>query len=254
VEIKGCRVLVTGSAKRVGKEIAVELARLGATVMIHAFKSRKEAAETASEIEAFTGYRPLVLHGDISLVKTWTAMNSEIEKQHGGLDVWVHNASIFSATPFFSTSEDEWQQFMNVNLKGAFLGCQVLGEWMKHAGRGKIIAIGDVAAELVWPSYIPYSVSRAGMHALMKGMAQLLAPHVQVNVVAPGPVLLPDGTDKAERQRILETIPLQRIGTPEDVVKAVRFLVESDIITGQVIRVDGGRSLGAMHRMLNDKC
>ncbi|NOY23424.1 MAG: SDR family oxidoreductase [Acidobacteria bacterium] len=242
MEIKGCRVLITGSAKRVGKKIAVDLARLGATVILHAFKSRNEAAETASEIEAFALYRPMVVHGDVSLRETWTAMDGEIEKHHGGLDVWVHNAAVFSATPFFSTSEEDWQQFMDVNLKGAFFGAQVLGERMKQTGRGKIIAIGDVAAELAWASYIPYSVSKAGMHGLMRGLARLLAPEVQVNVVAPGPVLLPDGTKDAERHRIMQTIPLQRIGEPADVSKAVRFLLESDYVTGQVIRVDGGRS------------
>lgn len=244
MEIKGCRTLVTGSAKRVGKKIAVDLARLGASVILHAFKSRNEAADTASEIEAFAGYRPLVVHGDISLRKTWESMDRDIEEQHGGLDVWIHNASIFSATPFFSVSDKDWQHFMDVNLKGAFYGAQVLGERMKRAKSGKIIAIGDVAAELAWPSYLPYSVSKAGMHALMRGLAQLLAPHVQVNVIAPGPVLLPEGADEAERQKILQTIPLQRIGEPADVSKAVHFLIDSDYVTGQVIRVDGGRGLG----------
>jgi len=243
VEISGCRVLITGSAKRVGKVIALELARLGAAVILHAFKSNEAAAAAASEIEALTSCRPLVLSGDISQRETWTAMDSEIEKHYGGLDVWVHNASVFAATPFFSVSDREWQHFMDVNLKGAFFGAQVFGGEMKKKGRGKIIAIGDVAGELIWPSYIPYSVSRAGMHALMKGLARLLAPDVQVNVIAPGPVLLPENTDDAERQRILETIPLSRIGEPEDVAKAVSFLMSNDFVTGQVLRVDGGRSL-----------
>ena len=251
MEINGCRTLITGSAKRVGKKIAVELARAGATVILHAFRSRSEAAETASEIEGFAGYRPLVLHGDIALRETWVDMDREIEKQHGGLDAFVHNASVFSATPFFSTSDEDWQQFMDVNLKAAFLGCQVLGERMRQAGRGKIIAIGDVAGELIWPSYIPYSVSRAGMHALMKGLAQLLAPEVHVNVVAPGPVFLPEDTSEAEQQWIKQTILLQRIGEPEDVAKAVLFLLDSDFVTGQVIRVDGGRRTAARPGRVN---
>ncbi len=241
MEIKGCRILITGSAKRVGKVIALSLARFGATVILHAFKSGEAATATASEIEALALYRPPVLSGDISLRETWITMKDEIEKYCGGVDVWVHNASVFSETPFFTTTEGQWQHFMDVNLKGAFFGAQVFGEQMKKKGGGKIIAIGDVAGELIWPSYIPYSVSRAGMHALMKGLAQLLAPDVQVNVVAPGPVLLPEGISEAERQKIVKTIPLQRIGKPEDVAKAVRFLIDSDFLTGQVIRVDGGR-------------
>ncbi len=243
MNLEKCRILVTGSAKRIGKHIARELAAHGASPILHAHKSRDDVIATAADIEAISGLRPLILYGDLSRRNTWIAMDREIEKNFGRLDVWVQNASVFYATPFFSATNDDWQQFMDINLKAAFLGAQILGKRMMAEKHGKIIGIGDVAAKLAWPSYLPYAVSKAGMGTLMKGLAQLMAPYVQVNVIAPGPVLLPEETKKRDRDRILQTIPLKRIGKPEDVAQAVRFLIENDYITGQTLYVDGGRSI-----------
>ena len=161
----------------------------------------------------------------------------------GRIEILVNNAAIFYRTPFEKVTEEDWDRFLDVNLKGPFLLCRRIGGIMLRQGQGKIISLADLAGLKVWAEYIPYSVSKAGLIALTQGLAKALAPAVQVNAVAPGAVLLPEGTTPEERERAIRRIPLDRLGTPEDIARAVVYLIRNDFITGEVLRLDGGQHL-----------
>ncbi|NOX38774.1 MAG: SDR family oxidoreductase [Calditrichaeota bacterium] len=236
-------VFITGSAERVGKHIALFLAQKGASVVIHYHTKKEKARQTAQEI-AQLGTPPLVVQGDISSAADWERMRDTILQHHGRIDVLVNNAAIFYKTPFLDSDEKDWDRFMNVNLKSVYLGSRIIGAEMVRQKSGKIINIADVSAYTIWPQYIPYCVSKAGVIALTRGLAKALAPHVLVNAIAPGTILLAEQYDEEEEMALIQKTPLKRIGDPQDIAATVAFLIEgSDFITGAVINVDGGRSL-----------
>lgn len=235
--------LVTGSAIRVGKAIALTLAGKGAKLAVHYNSHEDKAHETAEQIRKIGG-EAIVLKADISQKEDWIRMRDFILKKWGKIDILVNNAAIFYRTPFLKISDDQWNHFMNINLKGVFLGCQIMGEVMLKNKSGKIINIADVSAEAAWPNYIPYCISKAGVIALTKGLAKAFAPHITVNAVSPGTVMLAEEYDKDEESYLMDRTPLKRVGEPQDIANSVAFLIEgSDFITGAVINVDGGRSL-----------
>lgn len=243
MNIKDKVCLVTGSAVRVGKEIALTLAEKGGKIVIQYRSQENKALETSRTLEAI-GSDFLILYGDISAKENWLKMKKTILEKWDSIDVLVNNASIFLKTPLFNISDEDWNLIMKTNLYGTFLGCQIMGEFMYQNRSGKIINIADVSAENVWPSYIPYCVSKAGVVALTKGLSKALAPYVTVNTVSPGTVLLADEYDAEEEKYLIERTPLKRVGDPKDIANTVAFLIEgSDFITGETIKVDGGRSL-----------
>lgn len=219
------------------------LARKGAQVVLHYRTQAENARKTAAEISAF-GLTPSIVSGDVSKAEDWQKMTDETLAAHGHIDVLINNAAIFYRTPFLKTTEADWDHFMDVNLKSVYLGCRIIGEKMVAQKQGKIINMTDVATEKIWENYIPYSVSKAGVVALTKGLAKALAPHVTVNAISPGAVLLPDDYSEKRTTYLTETTPLKRIGSPEDIARTAAFLLEgSDFVTGTIIKVDGGRSL-----------
>ena len=133
-----------------------------------------------------------------------------------------------------------WDAVVDLNLRADFLLSQAAAPALK-AVRGKIVNISDVAAHEAWPAFLPHSISKAGVEMLTRGLARLLAPEVTVNCIAPGPVLLEDATTDAARQKLLDSIPLKRIGTPADILRAIRFFLASDYVTGTTLVVDGGQ-------------
>ncbi|MCB0300263.1 MAG: SDR family oxidoreductase [Calditrichaeota bacterium] len=236
-------ILVTGSANRVGKATALMLAKKGGRLVIHYNSSAAKARETEKEVAAI-GEPPLLVQGDLSREKSWIALRDRILERFGKIDVLVNNAAIFYKTPFLQSTEKEWDHFMDVNLKSTYFGCRIMGEVMVRQQRGKIINLADIAPERVWPSYIPYCVSKAGVVALTKGLAKALAPHVSVNAVAPGAVMLPKDFDAGQAENLRKKIPLQRFGSAEDIAKTIAFLIEGgDFINGEIIKVDGGQSI-----------
>jgi pteridine reductase len=243
MNINGKVCLITGSSVRVGKSIAKTLALNGARIAIHYNNNLEEAKNSANEIKK-NGGKVLILKADISKKEDWLNMRSKILREWNKIDVLVNNAAIFYKTPFFETSEEDLNQFLNINLKGVFYGCQVMGETMYNNKSGKIINIADVSAESVWPHYIPYCISKAGVIALTKGLAKSLAPYVTVNTISPGTVLLAQNYDEQEENQLINRTPLKRVGNPEDIANTVKFIIQdTDFITGANINVDGGRSL-----------
>jgi len=243
MDLKNKVALITGSAVRVGKATARLLAERGAQVVVHYRTNAEEAAATADEI-AEIGLKPLVVKGDVSKMEDWQQMRTAILDAFGRVDILVNNAAIFYPTPFLKSTEDDWDTFMNVNLKSVYMGCRLFGELMYEQKSGKIVNIADVSSDKVWQEFIPYCVSKAGVAAITKGLAKALAPYVTVNAVSPGTVLLADEYDEELEQRLIDKTPLKRVGEAEDIAESVRFVLEaSDFITGANIPVDGGRSL-----------
>lgn len=241
VQASGKIALVTGAARRVGKAIALALAQRGAHVAISYNRSADEARQAVQEIEAH-GVRGLAVRGDIRRSGEVNAMVAQVIEHFGRIDILVNNASNYYKTPFQDLTEEQWDDLVDTNLKGTFLVAKRVGNEMLKAGSGKIINLADWAGFRPYKDYIPYCVAKAGVIALTKALAKTLAPNIQVNAVAPGPVLLPEEFDDRVREAVVRATPLQRIGSPDDIAQTVVFLIEgSDFITGATIVVDGGR-------------
>jgi pteridine reductase len=241
VQAAGKIALVTGAARRVGKAIALALADRGAHVVITYHTSGVEALATLQEIEA-RGVQGMALQGNITCSDDVDVIVREVIKRFDRIDILVNNASNYYKTPFETLNEAQWDDLVGTNLKGTFLVSKRVGDEMLKAGLGKIINLADWAGFRPYKDYIPYCVAKAGVIALTKALAKTLAPHIQVNAVAPGPVMLPEGFSDNLRQAVVRATPLKRLGTPEDIARTVVFLVEgSDFITGAIIPVDGGR-------------
>jgi NAD(P)-dependent dehydrogenase (short-subunit alcohol dehydrogenase family) len=234
--IDGKVALITGSAKRIGREIAFELARRGARIAVHYRSSEKEAMEVAGTAGA-------VFKADLRDDRSIDTMFQEIESRFGGLDILLNSASVFSAATAEDATPEHWDSQMDTNAKAPFFCAQHAARLMRARGAGKIINMADVAGELIWPSYLPYSVSKAALIAVNRGLAKAYAPEIQVNAIAPGPVLFPDYYTEEEKKSAVSRTLLKRAGSPADIVSAVVFLIENDYITGEVIHVDGGRHI-----------
>src|SRR5438132_1364587 len=234
MELRGRWGLVTGAGKRIGRWIALALAGRGLNVIVHYHASADAAAATVREIEAL-GVRALALPGDLGRGDDVARLAREAEAHSGGVDVLVNNASNYLRAPFDELTEAIWDASLDVNLKAPFLLAWHLGRAMRARGRGRIVNLADWAGERPYADYLPYCVSKAGVICLTKALAKALAPAVQVNAVSPGPVLPPEDLTPSEREAIVRATPLRRFGTPEDVARCVRFLVEeADFTTGAV--------------------
>ena len=242
MELEGKVALVTGAAKRLGRSLALALAERGAELAVHYHASEREAHELLALLKR-AGGKPIAVPGDISRAADVERIVEAAMQAFGRIEILVNSAAIFYRTPFATLTEADWDRVLGVNLKGPFLLCRRVGEIMLRQGRGKILNLADIGGMKVWAEYLPYSVSKAGLIALTQGLAKALAPAVQVNAIAPGTVLLPEDTPPEERDRAIRRIPLARLGSPEDIVRAALYLLESDFVTGEVLSVDGGQRL-----------
>src|SRR5215813_5292972 len=236
MDIEGKVALITGSAKRIGREIALELARRGAQIVVHYRSSASEAKEVAGDTGA-------IYQAELTNTDAIEKMFRAVEQKFGRLDILVNSASMFSPATADDATPDHWDAQMDTNAKAPFFIAQYAARLMRRNGAGKIINIADVAGEVIWPSYLPYSVSKAALIAVNRGLAKAYAPEIQVNAIAPGPVLFPEYYTEEQKQSAIERTLLKRSGSPRDIVNAVVFLIESDYITGEVIHVDGGRHI-----------
>jgi 3-oxoacyl-[acyl-carrier protein] reductase/pteridine reductase len=231
--------LVTGAAKRIGRSIALELASEGVAVVVNYRHSQTEADETVSDIRS-AGGRAIAVQADVSNGGQVAALIGTVEKEFGRLDILVNNAGMFAAAPFDQMTEQQWDEMLSVNLKSQFLCAQAAAKLMKRQGKGRIINISSIGGLLAWPKYAHYCVSKAGVIMLTRCLARALAPEITVNSVAPGTIQfegeLPD-------EDYIRRTPLRKTGRGNDIAEAVLFLAKSNFITGQVLVVDGGRTL-----------
>jgi len=242
MDLEGKVALVTGAAKRLGRSLALALAERGAEVAIHYHASERQAHQLLAQLKR-AGGKPIAVPGDVSQAADVDRIVEAAMQAFGRIEILINCAAVFYRTPFATLTEADWDRVLGVNLKGPFLLCRRVGEIMLRQGRGKILNLADIGGMKVWAEYLPYSVSKAGLIALTQGLAKALAPAVQVNAIAPGAVLLPEDTPPEERDRALRRIPLGRLGSPEDIVRAAVYLLESDFVTGEVLSVDGGQRL-----------
>jgi NAD(P)-dependent dehydrogenase (short-subunit alcohol dehydrogenase family) len=248
MNISGKVALITGSAKRIGRLTAIELAKRGARVAIHFRNSGQEANETLRLIQAEGGTGAL-FQADLSEIPAIEEMFRKLDQQFGGLDILVNSASTFHTSTAGETSAELWDEQLNSNARAPFFVAQSAAQMMMKRGedhqghQGKIINIVDVAGEVIWPGYFAYSVSKAALIAVNRGLAKAYAPSIQVNGIAPGPVLFPDHYTEEQKRSAIERTLLKRAGHPSDIVNAVVFLIENDYITGEIIHVDGGRHI-----------
>jgi NAD(P)-dependent dehydrogenase (short-subunit alcohol dehydrogenase family) len=243
MELKGKVALVTGSAKRVGRAIAAALAERGASVAIHYRSSKDEADQLARELSG-SGVRAQAFHADLEKVHEIEAMTQEVLRVFGRIDVLVNSASVFYRKPIEEVTEYDWDRNLNTNLKAPFFLSKFAGLAMRRQGAGKIVNIGDWAAVRPYKNYLPYTVSKSGLVGLTRALAKALAPEVQVNCVALGPVLPPNEYDEKEVETLIKGTLVNRLGSPEDVARAVLFLCEgTDFATGSTLMLDGGRLL-----------
>ncbi len=244
LDLAGKAALVTGGGRRLGAVIAQALAAAGVHVAVHHRSSADEALEVVRAI-ARAGGRAVTVAADLARGDEARALPGRAADALGAarLDVLVNNASVFRATPLEEVTEADWDAMMDVNLKAPFLCALAAARLMGETG-GVIINLVDASVETPWPSYVPYQVSKAGLHALTGYLARALAPRVRVNGVAPGPILPAEGTGEAADARAIARVPLKRWGDPQDVADAVLYLARAPYVTGVVIPVDGGRRLG----------
>jgi pteridine reductase len=239
-------VLITGGAKRVGAAICRLLHERGALLMIHYRNSSGEARALQSELNLKRPKSVAIIQGDLHNLHKLTGLVHGTIAHFSRLDVLINNASNYYPTELGEISEEHWDDLIGINLKAPlFLSQAAAVELAKH--QGCIVNITDMHVERPKKGYVVYSAAKAGLVTLTRSLAHELGPEVRVNAVAPGPVLWPEDNpqfDEVYRQRVISQTLLKRVGEPEDVAKAVRFLIEdAPFITGQTIAVDGGRSI-----------
>lgn len=242
MQIEGSIALITGSGRRIGRAIAIELARRGAVVAVHYNTSLEGAEETLRQIQNLGAVASL-FQANLLDNDDREGLIKAVEARLGPIQILVNNAAVFSLGSLNDTTSEMWDDQMNVNAKAPFFLSQICGCEMMKRGSGKIVNIADPAGEMIWTRYFSYSVSKAALLAVTRGLARSLAPVAQVNAVAPGPVHFPDKYTEEQRKKAIEQTLLKRAGKTDDVVRAVVFLIENDYITGEVLHVDGGRHL-----------
>ena len=234
--------LITGGSVRVGKAISSFLHEKGYRVCLHYRYSHEAAKSFARSLNEKRLDSALCFFADLCQVGEVRALAKQAIEAWGRLDLLINNASSFYATPVQTATEQAWDDLMGSNVKGAFFLSEAVASELKER-QGSIINITDIHGEIPLKNHSIYSMSKAALHMMTKALAKELAPAVRVNAIAPGSVLWPQDATPAHREKILKRTALQREGSPEDVVKAVEYLLKADFVTGQCLKVDGGRYL-----------
>ena len=238
-------VLLTG-AKRVGATIATAVAERGADVALSYNRSSAEADETAAAVRKL-GRRALTIKADLGDPAACAAMVEAVGKEFGRLDVLINMASLYSAVPFDELDATAWDRQLGVDLRASFLCSRAAVPLMRQHGGGRIVNFSDwlpASGRPRYKGYLTYYVAKAGVKALTEALAlEVAGDQILVNAIAPGPILAPPGTTADEHAAVEKSTPLGRWGGTDEIAKAVLALIDSDFITGETIRVDGGRHL-----------
>lgn len=240
------RALVTGAGVRVGRAIALALGNAGYDVALHYHHSADAAEAAAGEIQAL-GRHAHALAADLRVPNACAQLVRAAEARLGGLELLVVNAAEFVRTPYDSVDEASWNSAIELNLSSALWLSKAATSALR-AARGAIVFVTCSSASVPFRNYLPYVVAKGGLQQLMKTLALELAPEVRVNAVAPGTVLPPEDMAPEHTQRLVRGVPLARVGSAQDVADAVVYLASAKYVTGEEIRVDGGRALARFER------
>jgi pteridine reductase len=244
--MQGKVVLVTGGAKRVGAAICRRLHAAGAQLAVHYLSSEQEAQALQKELNKLRPKSAAAFQADLLDLHALPQLVHKVIKTFGQLDALVNNASSFYATPLADINEQQWHDLLGTNLKAPLFLAQAAAAELRRR-HGCIVNIADIHAERPMHGYLLYSVAKSGLVALTRGLAQEMAPQVRVNAIAPGVIVWPEGAalmDEEQRRMIIAHTLLKREGEPDDIAKTVVFLIQdAPYITGQIIAVDGGRSV-----------
>lgn len=238
-DLNGRVALVTGAGRRVGRAIAVALGAQGMRVAVHYNESVGGARDTASIIEDAGGSAALV-RANLSQITACEQLIDALVLEHGELHTLVNSAAMMQRTPVGSVTEHDWDTMFALNVRAPFFLAQHAAPALRSA-KGNIVNIADLAAFETWAGYVPHGMTKAAVVQMTRALAHAMAPDVRVNGVAPGVVLLPEGFAAEDAEHLRRTTPMRRIGTPEDVAEAVVYLARAEFVTGEVIKVDGGR-------------
>lgn len=242
MELRGRVALVTGGARRMGRAFAEALAGEGMRLAIHYGSSRDEAIDTRDAIQTAGGDAE-IFAADLRDATAAGALPGAVVAQFGQLDLLVNSAAVMEKLGVAETSIEQWDAILHLNLRAPFFLAQQAAPYLRKT-HGKIINIADLAGLDPWPNYAAHSISKAGVVMLTRVLAAALAPEITVNAIAPGAVLVPDDFDRKQKEFLVSTTPLKRLGTPDDAVQALLYLVKhADFATGDVLVVDGGRTL-----------
>lgn len=249
--------LITGSARRIGASIAETLHQQGYKVVIHYNRSRSEAEALVNRLLSIRENSAVAIQGDLQVVSDLSTLADAAVTQWGKIDLLINNASCFYPTPIRTNGKkptpttqfniDNWNEVLDTNLRAPYVLSVLLADELRASG-GAIINLVDIYSERPLKNHSIYNISKAGIAMMTQTLAKELAPEIRVNGVSPGAILWPEGeTELAEQnsiqERIISQTPLARCGSPNDICEAVSYLASSQFVTGQIIKVDGGRSL-----------
>ncbi len=238
MQLAGRVALVTGAGHRVGRALAVALGGRGVRVAVHYRSDPAQAAETCRVVTAAGGVAES-FPADLAQADAPAELVDAVVAHFGALDVLVNCAGVMVRTPLGAVTPAAWDAMFAINLRAPFFCAQAAAAVM---GEGSaIVNIADLAAFESWPAYVPHGISKAGVVQMTRALARTLAPRIRVNAIAPGAVLLPEGWDAASVEQLRATTPLARHGSPDDVARAMLYLLDADFVTGETLVVDGGR-------------
>jgi NAD(P)-dependent dehydrogenase (short-subunit alcohol dehydrogenase family) len=238
--LQGRVALVTGAGKRLGRAVALRLAAEGAGVAVHYRQSEAEAQEVVAAIMG-AGGRAVAVPAELTSVDEIRRMVRDAAHELGRLDILINSAANFLPSSIISTTEEVWDAALDTNLKAPFFCAQAAAPWLKRT-KGVIVNFADTGGILGWPGYLAHSVAKAGVIMLTRVLAKSLSPEIRVNAIAPGTISLPGDPPEWEAD-FIKVAPLKRTGRPEEIGETVLFLIRSEFMTGQVLVVDGGRTL-----------
>lgn len=238
MELAGRVALVTGAGHRVGRALAVALGARGMRVGVH-FRSDSDQAEATCRLVEQAGGEAHPFRANLADADAPAQTVDAVARHFGAFDVLINSAAVMVRTPVGEVTTDEWDAMFAINLRAPFFCAQAAAARMPESGA--IVNIADLAAYETWPAYVPHGITKAGVVQMTRALARVLAPRIRVNAIAPGAVLLPDGWDAASSERLRDTTPLGRHGSPDDVARAMLYLLDADFVTGETLIVDGGR-------------
>jgi pteridine reductase len=242
MQLKGKSAIVTGGAVRLGKALVLSLAERGVRVAVHYNSSADAARELTRQVQA-EGGDAIAIQADLSVPSQAGRIVTQATQSFGRIDILVNNAAVFWPGRWHDTTPQDWDTHFAINLKSPFFLSQAFANHIGKARAAHIVNIADWRAVRPGTDHLAYTLTKAGLVALTKILAQALAPNIQVNAIAPGMILPPPGTDAATLERMSLSIPARRVGNPSHVARVLLFLLESDFTTGDVVFVDGGQHL-----------